>query len=516
MPTGERWVRRLRRLAPPIATGVLLALAFEPVGWWPLALVAPAPLLLAWEDATPRHAAADGFVAGAVYFAILVVWTWYFGAVAYLPFVGALAVYWSVTGAVVGLFATRGVRSPWVTASVWVLFEALRGRFPLGGFSWGEVGYAFHDVAAMRSVAAWGGVLSVSFVAVLFAGYGSRLFSAYRDTRSSGAGGVPSTIRRPILALAGIAVVVAAAHVGLPSTDPGASLRVAVVQGNALNRDLTSEERQARYLPTRHFDLAAGLEPPLDLVVLPESSLDEDPRGDPFLEANLRDIGRRLDAHVLANAAVEIEDGRRLHNTNFLYGPAGRLEATYIKQHLVPFGEYVPGRSFLEGLVEELEQIPRDHAPGDEREIFAIAGVPVANLICFESAFTEIARAYADDGAQVLMVSTNNRSFRRSANSAQHIGIGQMRAAETGRPLVQAAISGKSAFIDHEGRVLETSSLFEEATLVRTVEGRTGSTPYVTLGDWILLLGGVVLAGAALHVALGERGIRFAGLGTSS
>ncbi len=519
MPTAQRRarrVRRLRRLASPIATGLVLALAFEPFGWWPLALVAPIPLLIAWTDSTPRRAAADAFVAGAVYFGILVAWTWFFGAVAYLPFVGVLAAYWAVTGAVVGLYATRGVHSPWVVASVWVLLEALRGRFPLGGFSWGEVGYAFHDVAAMRSVAAWGGVLAVSFVAVLFAGYGARLFAALSEVRASGSGGVASAIRRPALALAGIAAVVAAAHVGLPGTDPGASLRVGIVQGNALNRDLTLEERRARYLPTRHFELAESLEGPLDLVVLPESSLDEDPRGDRFLEANLRETAVRLDAHVLANAAVEIEDGRRLHNTNFLYGPAGALEATYIKQHLVPFGEYVPGRSFLEGLIDELEQIPRDHAPGDERRIFDVDGVPVANLICFESAFTEISRAYADDGAQVLMVSTNNRSFRRSANSAQHIGIGQMRAAETGRPLVHAAISGRSAFIDHEGQVLETTRLFEEATLVRSVEGRTGSTPYVALGDWILILNGLVLVGAALHLARAERGIRFAGLGASS
>lgn len=514
--SAERRGRRLRRLAQPIATGVALALAFEPVGWWPLALVAPIPLLLAWRDSTPRRAAADAFVAGGVFFGILVAWTWYFGAVAYVPFVAALAAYWAVTGAIVGAFATRGLGSPWVVASVWVFLEALRGRFPLGGFSWGEVGYAFHDVAAMRSVAAWGGVLSVSFVAVLFAGYGARLYSAYRDARSAGAEDMLATIRRPVLALAAVAVVVAAAHATLPGTEPGATLRVGIVQGNGLNRDLTTEERRARYLPTRHFELAERLDPPLDMVVLPESSLDEDPRDDPFLEANLRDIALRLDAHVLTNAAVEIEDGRRLHNTNFLYGPAGALEGTYIKQHLVPFGEYVPGRSFLEGLVDELEQIPRDHAPGDQRRIFDVAGVPVANLICFESAFTEIARAYAGDGAQVLMVSTNNRSFRRSANSAQHIGIGQMRAAETGRPVVQAAISGQSAFIDHEGRVLETTSLFEEATLERSVEGRTGSTPYVVLGDWILILSGLILIGAALHAALGERGIRFAGLGASS
>lgn len=490
----------VRRAAAPVATGVLGALAFPPFDLWPLALLAPIPLLSAWREVGARRAAADGFIAGVMFFGIVVVWTWYFGVVAYFPFVAALAAYWAGTGALVALASARGVSGPWITAAVWTLLEALRGRWPLGGFSWGELGYAFHDVPVARSVAAWGGVLLVSFIAVLVAAF---LAEAWAH-REAGERGVRA-VARPVLGVVGVVAIAVAAHLTLPDVEDAGLLRVAIVQGNNLNRDLTPEERAERFLPASHFALARDLEGPLDLVILPESSLDhDDPRIDAYLERELAAIATRLDAAVLANASVEIEGGR-LHNTNFLYGTDGALRGTYIKMHLVPYGEYVPGRGFLEGLIDELEQIPRDHAPGDDRRIFTVGGVRLANLICFESAFTEISRAYATDGAEVLVVSTNNRSFRRSANSAQHVAIGQMRAAETGRPLVQAAISGKSAFIDRDGDVIATTDLFERTTLVRAVRGASGRTPYVALGDWVLLLSGAVVVVSTARGVVRER-----------
>ena len=487
----------MRRLTAPVITGALGALAFPPFELGLVALVAPVPLLVHWRGLSPKRAAADGFVAGTVFFGVVVVWTWYFGVVAYFPFVAVLAASWALAGALISLAARRSVSGPLVTAAVWTLVEALRGRWPFGGFSWGELGYSFHDIPLARSVAAWGGVLFVSFLAILVA---ASLAEAYATRVGEWRGAL-----RSLAGVVGVVVVVAGAHLGLPDLKPAGSLRVAIVQGNDLNRRLTSEELAERYLPRSHFELADGLEGPLDLVILPESSLDEDPRIDPFLESELARIARRLEAPVLANASVEVDDGERLENTNFLYDQRGRLVGTYVKQHLVPYGEYVPGRRFLEKIVPQLDQIPRDHVPGDVRRTFRVNGLGLANLICFESAFTEIARAYADDGANVLIVSTNNRSFRRSANTDQHLAIGQMRAAETGRPLVQASISGKSAFVDHRGDVVATTDLFERTTLVRTVQATTGRTPYVVLGDWILVASALLLVASGAFVVMRGR-----------
>jgi apolipoprotein N-acyltransferase len=280
----------------------------------------------------------------------------------------------------------------------------------------------------------------------------------------------------------GVAVPALAAATWMDPTPTG-RLRVALLQGNDKNRDLTAAEREARYLPEQHFALAQGLVGRYDLVVFPESSMDADPRTDPYLEARLQDVARRVDGAVLANAVADAPDDRAL-NLNLLYDPDGSLQGTYAKRHLVPYGEQVPFRAQLEGLVSAIEQVPRDFAPGDRAGLFDVRGRRVATVICFESAFAYEVRPLVRDGAEVIVVSTNNRSYRRSANSEQHLALSQMRAAETGRPVVHAAISGISAVIDAHGNVSNRTQLFEQSVVDTTITATTGRTLYVRIGEW--------------------------------
>ena len=108
------------------------------------------------------------------------------------------------------------------------------------------------------------------------------------------------------------------------------------------------------------------------------------------------------------------------------------------------------------------------------------------------------------DGAGVIVVSTNNRSYRRSANSAQHLAIGQMRAAETGRPVVQAAISGITAVIDADGVVHDRTHLFDRTVVETTLGVTTGETPYVRYGEWATVAG-LLIVGAAVIVGVVRR-----------
>jgi apolipoprotein N-acyltransferase len=448
--------------------------------------VALVPLLWAWRGTGPARAAACGFAAGVVFFGFIVSWTITFGAIAYLPFVLVLSAWWGLAGAIVGWIDSRRVASPVVVGSVWVLVEVGRGRWPFGGFAWGEAGYALHDFPMARSLAAWGGVGLVSLAVLVVNGL---VLDAVLSPR-----------RRSRAAATVIAIVVAALAAGalLPDQTPTGRLRIAVVQGNDKNRDLTEAEVVARYLPTNHLRLAERIKGPVDLVILPESSLDADPRLDPWLDEQLTALARRLNAAVLANATTEDAPGGRVYNTNFLYAPGGRVPVIYRKQHLVPFGEFVPWRSRLTW-VRELRAVPRDFAPGRARTLFPVAGHPLGTLICFESAFPFLARALAHDGAEALVVTTNNRSFGRSANAAQHLAMGQLRAAETGRPLVQAAISGITGLIDAEGDLRRRTGLFEPTVLQGEVTTRRGRTPYVALGDWVLGVAAMVLAGSLVR-----------------
>jgi apolipoprotein N-acyltransferase len=499
------------RLGAAAVTGALLAAARPPIDLGPLACVALVPLFIAWRGRGVRASAGYAFVAAVVYFALLMSWTWYFGTIAIVPLVLVLGAYFAAAGAVIGGLRRRGTENPFLTAAVWVLAEATLARFPFGGFSWGEVGYAFHNIEVGRALAGVGGVELVSFFAIALNGFlADALVQAWhrRDVTRV-------TWLRAGAGLAVVILVPVGADLARTPPTPDGRMSVAVVQGNDKDRDLTDAEIDERYLPKSHFALAAGIRDHVDLVVFPESSMDADPRTDPYLRSNLSAIAERLHAWVLANAVADAPAqgnrpaGAKALNLNVLFAPDGTVEGTYAKRHLVPFGEYVPFRSVLQGRISALNQIPRDFEPGHTRGIFEIAGHKVATIICFESAFGYQVRPLVHAGAQVIVVSTNNRSYERSANSAQHVAIGQMRAAETGRPLVQAAISGISAVIDANGVVQERTKLFERTVLEATVIPTTGDTPYVRYGEWALWMCGLILLGALVLARRSGRAARF-------
>jgi apolipoprotein N-acyltransferase len=210
---------------------------------------------------------------------------------------------------------------------------------------------------------------------------------------------------------------------------------------------------------------------------------------------------------VLANAAVPASNGEDF-NTNLLYKPDGQLAGTYAKQHLVPFGEYVPFRSLIEwtGVVD---RIPNDYSPGDRRTIFRVKDHRFATVICFESAFGPLVREFVRDGAELIVVSTNNRSYRRSGNAAQHVALTQMRAAETGRPFLQASISGITGAIDADGDVRNTTSLFRTTVVTENVTTTKGETPYVRFGDWVPAASAVLLLAAAATARVRRRPVAF-------
>jgi apolipoprotein N-acyltransferase len=442
------------------------------------------PLVWTWKDASPGHAALAGFVFGLVSFGIVLEWSRYFGAVAIVPLVAGEAAFVAGAGALVGLYGTRGIRSPWLVAAVWVVVEALRGTVPFGGLPWGQLGVALHDLPWARALASVGGVPLVSFIVVACNALLVELVTAVRSQRR----------RSAVLAVAGlVALIAVTAVVDVTRFSPRETGRVrfALLQGNDQNRRLTDTEVESDYLFRHHLALADRLRGRYDLIIFPESSLERSPTTNRDVRNALLAVGRDHHAVVLANARVPTKDGG-LANANLAYSPDGQRQGIYAKQHLVPFGEYVPWRDEL-SFIGELEQIPYDFEAGHRRVLFRAGGHPFGTVICFESAFAPLVRDYVRDGAELLVVSTNNRSYRRSGLAAQHLALSQMRAAETARPVLHASISGISGVVDPSGDVHDTSELFENTITTGTIATTTGETLYVRYGDWVVLACGVAL-----------------------
>ena len=483
-------------------------MAFPPYDVGPLALVALTPLLWSWRTARPRHAALYGFVFGLAFFGIMLEWSRYFGVVAIVPLVCAVAAYIAGTGAMVATLARRGIRSPWLTAAAWVLLENLRDRWPLGGLPWGEAGAALHDLPAARALASFGGVALVSFLVVAFNGFLVDFGIAARQrlrrrepppTRNL----ADRAWRWSAVGLASVIALTVLADVLRYEPRVTGTLHFALLQGNDQNRNLTAAEEYNQYLTRRHLTLAAQLHGKYDLIVFPESALERDPEIYPELRAQLVAVAAKHDAVLLVNARTRARGGG-LHNANLAYDPDGRLQGSYAKQHLVPFGEYVPWRSVL-GFIDELRQVPFDYVAGHRRTLFHAGGHKIATVICFESAFTDLVRDNVRDGAEAIVVSTNNRSYRRSGLAAQHLALSQMRAAETARPILHASISGITGVVDSDGDVHDTSRLFVNKVTTGTIHTTTGETPYVRIGNWAVLGSGLALVIAAAVGELNRR-----------
>ncbi|MEX2100032.1 MAG: apolipoprotein N-acyltransferase [Acidimicrobiia bacterium] len=482
------------RVAVALASGLLCGLCFPPFDLGPVALVALVPLLWTWRGARPLPAALYGFVFGIGCYGIVLEWIRYFGAVAIVPLVAVMALAIAVTGALVASFARRGIASPLLTAAVWVILEAFRGQAPLGGFPWADLGVSLHDIAPARALAGLGGTLLVTFAVVAFNGFALDGIVALRSQHTREAA-------MATIGLVAILVFVTIADVARYEPRATGSLRFAILQGD--DEELPLALQTTQQLTDDHLALAARLRGKYDLVVFPESAVDTNPEFDPFLEDELTAIAAEHDTSVLVNARTPAGDGRS-YNSNLLYEPSGRLQGIYSKQHLVPFGEYVPWRAEL-SFIGELRQIPYDYAAGDERVLFRVDGHEIGSVICFESAFGPLVRDFVRDGAEAIVVSTSNRSYRRSGNSEQHLALSQMRASETARPVLQASVSGISGVIDADGNVSDTTSLFEKAIVQGRITTMTGETPYIRFGEWIVLLSALGVLGATVFVVARHR-----------
>ncbi len=236
---------------------------------------------------------------------------------------------------------------------------------------------------------------------------------------------------------------------------------------------------------------------PPDLVVWGEGSLDRDAAADPQVTAAVQEAVATVGAPTVIGAVLRDADGREYTSVIVLDGD-GRQVDRYDKVHLVPFGEYVPFRSRL-SFIDAIDQVPVDRATGEEVRTVSVDALPrFGTPICFENSFPGIPREMVRDGAGFLVVTVNNASYGTTAASAQHLQMSQLRAVETGRWIVNGAVSGISAFVDPSGRIVASEGLFRPGILRETIRSSDARTWYVRLGDafpWLLLVAvGVLFA----------------------
>jgi apolipoprotein N-acyltransferase len=381
-----------------------------------------------------------------------------------------------------------------VVVGTWAAWEFARARFPLNGFPWGSAGFPVAGIPGMRGAAQWIGPTGWGVLVVAFAAAVVLMAEEPRD-------------RRPLEVVAAALLALTVLGAVFAPDAAGADVRVAIVQGNSpCPRVHCENEKQRIY--SSHLALTRGIAAEsADLVVWGEDSFggDYNPTVNPEVRSQMAGEAVRLGAYLLAGG-TRSAGPEHFENYTVVFGPDGSIVGEYLKQHPVPFGEYVPLRGLFD-FIPQLDAVPRDMRRGTGPVVFPLAvggeEFELGSVISFEGAFIRTMRAEAKAGADLMVVATNEASYGRGPASDQLIGMVRLNAAALGVDVVHVAVTGKSTFVDAGGGRGEATELFTEAVLEGTVQvQRNGRTLYTVVGDWLQLL--AIFAAIAV-VAAGYR-----------
>ncbi|NYD41886.1 apolipoprotein N-acyltransferase [Nocardioides panaciterrulae] len=468
----------LVRTSLALVAGVLLALAFEPVAAAALVPVGVAGFVLTVRGLRPGRAWIPALVFGVGFYFTLIFWMRAVGWDAWIGLAGVEACFYALLGPVSAVLLRRRAWPLWFAAA-WVAMEVIRSSWPFSGMPWGRLAFATADTPVAQALP-YAGSVGVSFLLALLGALLAQLVVARPGRR----------VRAGVLLL-GVAAVTCLPALRPWQPDVSGHATVAAVQGNVPGNgdDILYDFRQ---VTQNHVDatvglaarVAAGAAPRPDFVVWPENSTAVDPFTDPQTHAGIEAASSAIGVPILVGAIV---DAGPIHvlNQGIVWNPGTGAADRYSKWHPVPYGEYIPFRRFFDGKnFGRLALIPRDMLAGTRTEPLQIAGIPVADAICFDVAYDDGLYAQLSHGAQLVTVQTSNATFIHTDQIDQQFAITRLRALETGRWVVVASTNGVSGIIDPGGAVVDRAGVQTQDVLVDRVGLVDGLTPAVRLGAW--------------------------------
>ncbi|SDP32755.1 apolipoprotein N-acyltransferase [Nakamurella panacisegetis] len=512
------------RVLAAVVGGYALNLSFAPTTLWWMAPVGLALLGLSVHGRRLRPALGLGLLFGLAFYLPLLNWTTvYVGPVATALAV-AEALLTMPVGALIASASRRLPLWPIWAAAAWIAAEALRARFPFGGFPWGGIAYSQPDGPLLPAAS----LLGASGLAFLTALAGFALSGLARAVWNHRRHLRPMLLLAPVML---VAVPFVLGVVGLRTEQSGSDAphkTIAVVQGNVPQPGLEFNARR-RAVTDMHVKetqklaaaVRAGTAPKPELVIWPENASDIDPytNSDAFAEIDqaVRDIG----VPTLVGAVVGAGQPGQSYNMGIVWdpvtGPAAKLsDQTYSKMHPVPFGEYMPWRSFFRIFSAKVDLQQGEFLPGRRPGNLTMNGVKIGDVICFEVVYDGIVRDVVKGGAQVLVVQTNNATFGYTNETYQQQAMSRVRAVEHGREVLISSTSGVSAVIRPDGSVESSIGLFTAGYMDASVPLISATTPGTVIGgplEWVLAIG--FLAGLAF-VTVRERRRRNSGTGDST
>jgi apolipoprotein N-acyltransferase len=532
-----------------ICSGLLYTGCFAPFNFTWLCWIALTPLIAAiwfseagWRHRWPRNFLL-GYVAGLTFFWTAFSWLTTVTGPGWFVLSFYMAIYFAIWAWFCGLLQPRERRrksrstkwdrmlaqarsaaapsqSPWIkstnnlllaflVAGAWVTHEWFRG-WVFSGFGWNGLGVALHGNWPLIQIAEFTGVAGLSFLvafANVIAVTTARRLVLEVSTR---------TVRPHFDLTLTLATIVGVLTFGLRATQvspPTKPLRVAAVQSNVPQNQKFDPQFTRKIFDQfrRLSEIALRSTSPADLLIWPESSMPGPVLADRESYQFVMDLAASAESDILLGT-IDEENGD-VYNAALLVSDGGEQVQVYRKLHLVPFGEYVPGRHSVPLLARIVgDQVPGDFKAGKNHTVFELTNrdVKVAPLICFEDTLGELTRRFVlpsetNPGANLLADITNDGWFLHSAGSHQHLANAIFRCVETRRPMVRAANTGVTCFVNEFGRVTQklqddTGSTFTEGVLTGEVKIPTENelTFYTRHGELFAKLCAILSAIATL------------------
>lgn len=489
--------------------GLTLALSFPSFSLYPLAWIATIPLLLRLVGhQTPGPVFSGHFLFFVPFFGVVLYWIPsvmidYGGlhpAVALVVFallLGALSLlmfpFSIVTWGFARVFNTNCAL--FVAPALWASCELLRERFVLGGFPWASVGYSQHGFGILVQIADLGGVYLLSFL--VFSGTSAGLLWIVQGKRS---------LSLTYLILIVLSLVYGCYRLWFWEIETEHGHRATLVQPGISLRGSNG------YFQETYFDklgktYSRACEEGTEWVIFPEAPNPFSPETNLQFRKFWSELVAEKQRPLVLNATGQGTEDGIYHNSAFLFDGSGAIIHRYDKRNLVPFGEYLPAGATLFGLSEALVREVGQFSPGPKTQRAAhLDDEQVGFLICYESIFSELSRQAVRSGARFLVNITNDMWFGDTAAPWQHLQMAALRAVEVRKPLLRAANSGITAWVDSFGRIRGQLRLLEVGRLEVEFRPNSYCSPYTNLG--LLPLGFLILLVISGTVAAGLQARR--------
>lgn len=464
-PSGK-WQTRLACAG----AGLCIAAAVPPWGWWPLAFVGFALFDYVLAGANGKQRFRRGWMVTAWWLFPAMLWMYDLTAPGYVFSVVVFGLYFGVASLVT---PASGTARRIVFPGVFALAELVRWYWPFGGVPLANVALGQVNSPLGQTARLAGATLVISLVVAI----GQALNAARRREF------VPVAITGGVVA---VALAGAALH---PKATMEREIDVAVVQGGGPTQTRASSSQEPVVL-ARHIEATNLIEDPVDLILWPENVVNPGSILD-FEAASERVSQVAIDqqATLLAGWFHSAPNGTNTVNYHTSVGPDGTVLDRYDKVQIVPFGEYVPLRSIVEKLNDEIPN--RDVIRGTAEPVLDTPLGPVGVAISWEGFFDHRSRHAVREGAQLLTNPTNGATYWLTQIHTQQVASNQLRAIENDRWVLMAGPTGMSAIISPDGTVVQRTGIGERAVLVDTVEMRSGRTLASKVGAWPAIIYGL-------------------------